>query len=365
MLDPEKRPSAIELLNHPWLKSMKRNSSIGSDESSLSPSVVDGLVSFKALSSTRKFLREIISYTLQPDQIAGLHEEFEKLDSDGKGEISLQCFKDVLIANSDQHPLTEKEIEEIFNGLKVRKTSDVSIRWHEFLSACLSQCHIDERNIRLAFDHLDDEHKGFITLNDLKSAMEFYGSDNRFDLQSLWINNIMDYKDGKDYMTYEDFYRLLKLEKVQEIDKDSVRSIQSLSKSAPPQPRRKLHTLNRSYISPDSGIDMDAMLEEPSPKTQPRSRRHSIDGPAHNLDLKKILLNDKEPTLVSNMKAKRDIHNFILEASRRVEEEKQVCKMKRKNSISGIKGLFLRGGSHEYVQYCPIQHGAIATSSPQ
>lgn len=361
VLDPQKRPSANELLNHPWLQSMKRNSSIGSDESSLSPTVVDGLVSFKELSSTRKFLREIISYTLQPNQITGLHAEFEKLDSDGKGEISLHCFKEALIASSDQHPLSEDEIEEIFNGLKVRNSTDLSIRWHEFIAACLSQCHIDDRNIRLAFDRLDDEHKGFITLKDLKSAMDFYGSDSGYDLQSMWMNNIIDYKGGKDYMTYDDFYNLLKLDKGRGMDRGTASSLQSLSKSAPPQSRRQRSSLTRSYIGANAfGLDQEALEMLTSPLDGPssmghsrRSRRHSL-GPVRNLDLSKILLNDQEPSLISNVRAKRDIHNFILEASKRVEEEKQATtNWTRKNSISGTKGLFLRKNSQECASYHP------------
>ena len=164
VLDPKKRPRATELHDHPWLIHMKRNSSIGSDESTLlSPMVVQGLVSFKELGKTQAFLREIISFTLQPDQIAGLREEFEKIDVDGTGEISLKCFREALVANSGQHPLSEAEIEEIFAGMSIRNT-DMSIRWHEFIAACLSQCHIDDRNIRLAFDRLDTERKGHITL---------------------------------------------------------------------------------------------------------------------------------------------------------------------------------------------------------
>jgi len=217
-LDPQERPSASELQRHPWLKSNLRSSSFASDESlSVSVKVINGLVSFKDLSSTRKFLREIISFTLLPDQISGLREEFDKIDVDGKGEISLSCFKEALVVNSDQHPFSESEIKDIFNGLKVRNT-DLSVRWHEFIAACLSQCHIDDRNIRLAFDRIDEEHKGFITLKDLKRAMEFYGSDTHSDLQSTWINNIIDYKCDKQHMTYDDYYRLLTLDTDQQLE---------------------------------------------------------------------------------------------------------------------------------------------------
>eukprot|EP00571_Detonula_confervacea_P014466 CAMPEP_0172305464 /NCGR_PEP_ID=MMETSP1058-20130122/6739_1 /TAXON_ID=83371 /ORGANISM="Detonula confervacea, Strain CCMP 353" /LENGTH=667 /DNA_ID=CAMNT_0013017069 /DNA_START=202 /DNA_END=2206 /DNA_ORIENTATION=+ len=276
VLNPEKRHSANELQDHPWLKSMKRNSSAGSDES-LSPTVYNSLVSFKELSSTRKFLREVISYTLQPDQIAGLHEEFEKIDVIGKGEISLHCFKVALIANSGQHPLTEEDIEDIFNGLKVRNT-DLSIRWHEFIAACLSQCHIDDRNIRLAFDRLDNERKGFITLKDLKSAMDFYGSETRYDLQSMWINNIIDYKSDKEHMTFQDFYSLLKLDN--DRDRECSSPMQLLRKSAPPQTGRARSTLARSYtVANAHSLDKEtlALLTSPLDALQAKAMEAGAD----------------------------------------------------------------------------------------
>lgn len=70
VLDPASRPSSSELLNHAWMKTMKRNSSAAlldeSESSHLSPNVLNQLISFKEIGKTQAFLREIISFTLQP-----------------------------------------------------------------------------------------------------------------------------------------------------------------------------------------------------------------------------------------------------------------------------------------------------------
>ena len=191
-VDPHKRPGVDELPKHPWIVTMKRNSSVSDEESPLNSKVVDGLVNFKEMSNTTKFLAEVLSFTLQPEQRRLLRVEFEKLDVLGKGEISLEGFKSALLERSDEFPMTDDEIEGIFNGLHVRN-KDMTIRWHQFIAACLGQCQIDDRNIRLAFDRLDTEHKGYITLDDLKSIMDFYEADRR-DLQEMWINDVLDYK---------------------------------------------------------------------------------------------------------------------------------------------------------------------------
>ena len=96
------------------------------------------------------------------EQIVDLRHEFEKIDTDGVGEISLQSLKIVLLQNAEAGALgtlTEREVEELFDALKVDK-SKTTIRWHEFLAAGLSQAKMDDRNLRLAFDRLDSSCKG-------------------------------------------------------------------------------------------------------------------------------------------------------------------------------------------------------------
>ncbi|KAL7501714.1 hypothetical protein ACHAXN_007532 [Cyclotella atomus] len=186
-VDPHKRPSVDELPKHPWIVTMKRNSSVSDDEMPLDPKVVSGLVKFKEMSSTTKFLCEVLSFTLQPEQLGLLRIEFEKLDT-GKGEISLDGLKMALMETD----LTDDEVEQIFNGLHVRN-KDFTIRWHEFIAACLGQCKIDERN--------------WMTRKQLWITMEV--TENK-----------------KEHMTYDVFYKLLKIDRHYGMDQD-------LSKSMP------------------------------------------------------------------------------------------------------------------------------------
>jgi calcium-dependent protein kinase len=125
---------------------------------------VSALLAFKEASDMQKILSEVLSFTLLPDQIVDLRAEFEKIDTNGDGEISLQALKQVLMQNAEAGSLgalTEQEIEEIFDAIRIRK-SEPTIRWHEFLAAGLSQAKIDDRNLRLAFDRLDVERKGYV-----------------------------------------------------------------------------------------------------------------------------------------------------------------------------------------------------------
>jgi calcium-dependent protein kinase len=161
VVDPKKRPTARDAQKHPWLKewaSRQRNHT----DNVLNPNVVKALVAFKEFSDMRKLLCEVLSFTLLPDQIKDLRTEFEKFDTDGSGEISLAALKQVLLTNAGAGSLgalKEDEVEDIFNAMRVNKT-ETRIHWHEFIAAGLSQCQVDDRNLRLAFDRLDSDHKG-------------------------------------------------------------------------------------------------------------------------------------------------------------------------------------------------------------
>lgn len=162
LLDPnsENRPTARVAQRDPWFKVFgKRGPDTGNK---FSPRLCQALIEFKEYSGMRKFLCEVLSFTLLPEQIVGLRQEFERVDTEGDGEISFSALKSVLKDSAEDGALgalTEEEVESIFDALRLRKT-ETKIRWHEFIAAGLSQCTFDERNLRLAFDRLDYDRKG-------------------------------------------------------------------------------------------------------------------------------------------------------------------------------------------------------------
>jgi calcium-dependent protein kinase len=165
--DPKRRPTAEQAWNHQWLTYWSMRGKTESDQV-LNPNVVKALVNFKEFSDMRKLLCEVLSFTLLPEQIRDLRLEFEKMDTDGSGEISLAALKQVLMTNAvagSLGALTEEEVTDIFNAMRVRKT-ETRIHWHEFIAAGLSQCSVDDRNLRLAFDRLDSDHKGVCIVSD-------------------------------------------------------------------------------------------------------------------------------------------------------------------------------------------------------
>lgn len=161
-VDPEKRPTAKEVQKDEWIQKYGGKTDPSVDEKKLCPRIVDSLVNFKEYSEMRRLLSEVISFTLLPEQIVELREEFTKFDSEGDGQITLAAMKEVLMNNTGAGALgglTEEEVEDIFNALKMNK-NDSTICWHSFISGALSQCNVDDRNLQLAFDRLDTDRKG-------------------------------------------------------------------------------------------------------------------------------------------------------------------------------------------------------------
>jgi calcium-dependent protein kinase len=129
--DPSKRPTARDAQKHSWLKTWASRDAKGNQDNVLNPSVVRALVNFKEFSDMRKLLSEVLSYTLLPYQIKDLRKEFEKMDTDGSGEISLQALKQVLLTNAGAGSLgalKEDEVEDIFNAMRVNK-AETTIHW--------------------------------------------------------------------------------------------------------------------------------------------------------------------------------------------------------------------------------------------
>jgi len=193
--DPEKRPSASEAQHDEWLVTCATLDVFQSKP--LNPDLVKNLIKFKDNSNLQKILLEVVSFTLLPEQIKDLRQEFEKLDCDGSGEITLQEMKDVLLSNysyrnGSDRTLTEEEVELIFNSLNLN-TKETTIKWHKFITAGLSRCDYDDRNLRLAFNRLDHTGKGFITINDLNGMLR--SNDGSMDEMILEM-----WKDGMKYV---------------------------------------------------------------------------------------------------------------------------------------------------------------------
>jgi calcium-dependent protein kinase len=343
-VNPKRRPTAKEAQRHPWIQKWARKDC--KEGTKLNPTTVNAIVAFKELTDMQKLLSEVLSYTLLPEQIAGLREDFEKIDN-GDGEITLSALRNVLMENAESGSLgalTEREVEEIFQALRVRKT-DTTIRWHEFIAGGLSQCEIDDRNLRLAFDRLDTDGKGFITFDDILDLMGTDGADEEESLQVVWNDATKQCNGGfgRRVLTYDDFVLLMKGQgeeigmcsgSLEEVT-SSLRSLQGSSSFLPIPEGEILEEDEKEEditLSDDKRKDFRRMRsrslggEGPSSSEGGRKSPASFVSPGrYNSDVHSLIKDASQSPLVRNRslyRAHRELRLAVLEASKRFEEKR-------------------------------------------
>lgn len=207
-LNPVTRPTAEQALRHPWIRTYHEQTTEGA---TLSTRVVEDLLGFKDLPVMKRFMLEVVSFATRPEQIRELRIEFEKMDKDGLGEISLDCMAEVLRRGSSgsQKPLSEAQIRDIFDAMKVGK-AESRVHWHEFVAACLRECCVDEQNLKIAFDRLDQDHSGFITFNDVIEIVARDAAEDEDALRGAWEESVKEYHCKKSSFSFEDFCHLVR-----------------------------------------------------------------------------------------------------------------------------------------------------------
>lgn len=318
--DPKIRPTAKELQKSPWLSEWIDAQRDGDEK--LNPNVVKALVNFREMNDMHKLLYEVLSFTLLPEQLDELRKQFEIMDPNGRGEISLKDLKKVLLQNAADGSLgalTEQEIEDIFNAMRVRKT-DTRIHWHGFIAAGLSQVKIDERNLELAFERLDTEHKGYIEFENVMQLIGGYSDESEEKMREHWTDVMADCgsEEHKSHITKEQFVLLMK----GQTHDDKL----GMSK--------KLDTSDHSAVS----IDEEKVGRVQSFESD---SQRAVCLPEHTHDNKEIetaIRNEGKTPLVVNKqlyRAHRQMRLAVLEASRRFEEDQMKRASEKMNESLG------------------------------
>jgi len=370
--DPAKRPTASQAQKSTWLKGWAVQEPRSSGENLLSANVVNALVTFKEYSDMRKLLCEVLSFTLVPDQIKELRKEFEKIDVDGSGDISFGELKTVLLESAGSGSLgalTENEVEDVFNAMRVRKT-ETKIHWHEFIAAGLSQCKVDDRNLRLAFDRLDKTHKGHINFSDILDIMGCDGNceESTESYRKIFFDGLQDLRSKDSIITYEDFLLLMKGQAAEPIvgrmhkKMSSIEQLTPVPESTPLQEAEELgdEQAFQSCNLPEVNKNNESYGEDIH-IISPNNALRGINLPEHEHKDKQIedLIHDesKTPLFVNRnlYRAHRQMRLGVLEACKRFEDmqlyrlqqEHQQKQNDATNQVVGGAGLVMKHGHTE------------------
>ena len=177
---PQKRPTAIEALQSDWL-CMEVDNGLNGPEQELLDNIQASIQAFSGYRTLKKLALMVVAYKSTSEEIGFLRKRFANFDTSNDGEIELDEFKAALQLN---YSYSDEEMETMFDGIDIDGTGKV--HYIEFLAATIeAHGNLDEERLAEAFDRLDSDDSGEITVKNLK---EFLGEE----LPDAYVEKVID-----------------------------------------------------------------------------------------------------------------------------------------------------------------------------
>ncbi|KAH7431742.1 hypothetical protein KP509_08G063700 [Ceratopteris richardii] len=164
MLNPviAQRFTAYQVLCHPWIQ----QDGVAPDHP-LDPAILSRMKQFTAMNKMKKIALRVIAERLTEEEIAGLKETFQMIDTDSSGSITFEELKIGLQKLGSR--LMDEEIQKIMEAADVDKNG--TIDYGEFITATLNLNKIErEENLLAAFAYFDKDGSGSISKQELQQA---------------------------------------------------------------------------------------------------------------------------------------------------------------------------------------------------
>ncbi|XP_043711350.1 calcium-dependent protein kinase 18-like isoform X1 [Telopea speciosissima] len=199
--DPRARLTAAQALSHPWVREGGDASEIPVDIS-----VLSNIRQFVKYSRLKQFALRALASTLNEEELADLRDQFDAIDMDKNGAISLEEMRQAL-AKDLPWRMKEPRVLEILQAID--SNTDGLVDFPEFVAATLHVHQLEEHDSekwqlrsKAAFDKFDVDRDGFITPEELRMHTGLKGS-----IDPLLEEADID-KDGK--ISLSEFRRLLR-----------------------------------------------------------------------------------------------------------------------------------------------------------
>ncbi|XP_010934521.1 calcium-dependent protein kinase 18 isoform X2 [Elaeis guineensis] len=199
--DPRVRLTAAQALSHPWVRE-------GGDASEipLDISVLSNMRQFVKYSRFKQFALRALASTLNEEELADLKDQFDAIDIDKSGSISLEEMRQAL-AKDLPWRCREPRVREIVEAID--SNTDGLVDFPEFVAATLHVHQMEEhdcekwrKRCQAAFDKFDVDRDGYITPEELRMHTGLKGS-----IEPLLEEADID-KDGK--ISLSEFRKLLR-----------------------------------------------------------------------------------------------------------------------------------------------------------
>lgn len=198
--DPRQRLTAEEVLEHPWLQNAKKAPNV-----SLGETVRARLKQFSVMNKLKKRALQVVAEFLSVEEVAGLKEAFEMMDTNKRGKINLEELRLGLLKGGQNVP--EADLQILMEAADV--DGDGTLNYGEFVavSVHLKKMGNDE-HLHKAFSFFDRNQSGFIEIEELRNALNDEVDTNSEDVINAIMHDVDTDKDGR--ISYEEFAAMMK-----------------------------------------------------------------------------------------------------------------------------------------------------------
>lgn len=165
-MDVDKRLSADEAYDHPWIQKQWEK-----EEKSLTipEDVPDSIMDFMNAVNFKKTTLTFLASRIPEDQIENLRKAFIKIDKNGDGVLSKQELTEG-VSSVPGCNIKEEDWDLVIQLMDTNNNG--SIDYTEFIAGCMqSYVYLKENNLKHAFEYFDRDGNGTITLDELKESL--------------------------------------------------------------------------------------------------------------------------------------------------------------------------------------------------
>ncbi|KAL9242908.1 hypothetical protein vseg_016865 [Gypsophila vaccaria] len=197
--DPKERLSALEALNHPW---MREDGDVS--DKPIDIAVLTRMKQFRAMNKLKKVALRVIAENLSEEEIMGLKEMFKSIDTDGSGTITYEELKAGLPKLGTK--LSESEVRQLMEAADVDGSG--TIDYMEFITATMHMNRMEkEEHLYKAFKYFDKDNSGYITMEELEHALKKFNMGDEKTIREIIAEVDTDH-DGK--IDYDEFVAMMK-----------------------------------------------------------------------------------------------------------------------------------------------------------
>jgi len=196
--DPKKRLTSAQVLEHPWIRGGEAS------DKPIDSAVLSRMKQFRAMNKLKQLALKVIAENLSEEEIKGLKAMFTNIDTDNSGTITYEELRTGLARLGSR--LSEVEVKQLMEAADV--DGNGTIDYIEFITATMHRHKLErEEHLFKAFQYFDTDRSGFITRDELETAMKEYGMGDDATIKEI-ISEVDTDNDGR--INYEEFCAMMR-----------------------------------------------------------------------------------------------------------------------------------------------------------